>query len=160
MSFLVRRLILIGIITSLAACANINTNTSTEKTETQFPYQHSLLNLKVAWKTLQTGNDAVIDGLIKIVQNRIVRNIEMNVYVLDTKGVEVSEGAVLPTSINLKMNDYFPFSIKLRNAIIAKGDVLEFIIRYRTNDGSWNGHGWQNSFKVDAVTGAVIEEER
>jgi hypothetical protein len=158
MSFLVRRLILIGVITSLAACANIKT--SKEKTETQLPYHHSLFDLKVSWKTLQTGNDTAIDGLIKIIRNIILRKIDMNVYVLDNKGAIVSEGEVLPASINLKMNDYFPFSVKLKDVIIAKGNVLEFIIRYRTYDGSWNGHGWQNSFKVDATTGAVIAEER
>lgn len=158
MSFLVRRLILIWTITSLAACAGIKT--SEDKTEAQLPYHHSSYHLKVAWKTLQTGNGTDIDGLIKIVRNIIVRNIELNVRVLDTNGMIVSEGDVLPASINLKMNDSFPFSIKLKDAIFAKGNVLEFIIKYRTNDGSWYGHGWQSSFKVDAATGAVIEDER
>jgi hypothetical protein len=160
MSLLVGRLILIGVITSLAACASIKS--FEDNPESQLTYRHSSFDLKFAWNTLQTGNDTVIEGLIINVRNIQVRDIDLNVTVLDTNGRVLSEGAVPPSQVNLRMNmnDSVPFSVKLKDAIIAKGNVLKFIIIYHTNDGSWYGHEWQSSFKVDAATGGAVEEQR
>ena len=158
MSYLLRRLILIGTISCLAACANFKA--AEVRTEAKLPYHHSGSDLKVSWQTIQTGKDATVSGLVKITRKVIVRNMDLSIDLLDSEGTVVSEGEVASNSVNMKMNDYFPFSVKLKDTTLVKGNVLEFIIRYHTNDGSWYGHAWQSSFQADALTGAVIEEQR
>lgn len=165
MSFLVGRLILIGVITSLPACAIIkdfkeNLKANEVKSEAQLPYRHSSAEFKVAWNIVQTGNDTVIHGLITNVMNVKVRDIDLNVVVLDTDGKHLSKGEVLSPQNNLNMNDSFAFSVKLKDAIIANGNVLRFIINYSNVSGSWGGGpSVQSSFTVDATTGVAIEEQ-
>ena len=158
MSVFAVRLIVIGAITSLTACVSVKTYQ--DNPEAQFTYRHSSSNFIVAWNTLQTGKDTAFEGLIKNVQNIEIRDIELNVMALDTDGKLLSEGAVLKTRVNLKKNDSVPFSVKLKDAVMEKGNVLQFILRYHIHTGSWYGRDGQNIFKVDAATGVAIEEQR
>ena len=154
MCFHVARLILIGVITSLTACASFKYIMDTP--DSQLTFRHTTLEFKVAWNTIQTGNDMVIEGLITNVRNIQVKSVEMNVMVLDANERHLSEGTVLLDHINGTV----PFSVKIKDGVIAKGSVLKFIVSYHINDGSWYGRSGQSSFKVDAVTGVAIEEQK
>ncbi len=166
MSFLIRSLILLWVAASLPACAIIKASQDkfeayNDKPEAQLPYHHNTFDFKVAWNTSQAGNDMIIVGFIKNVQAMQVRGIELNVFVVDTYGrclSKVSEGTVLPDQINLQMNDYVHFSVKLKNTAIANENILKFIIDYRINNGSWYGRRGQSIFYVDMATGGLVEE--
>ena len=158
MSFYVKILILIGAIASLTACTNFKA--FMDKPDAKLLYRHSSPDFIVAWNTLQAGNEAVIDGLITNVKNIQVLDIDLTVVVLNSDGRHLSEGTVLFDKMNLKMNNSVSFSVKLKDAIIAKDSILEFIINYRINTGSWNGRNAQSRFKVDAATGGAIGEPK
>jgi hypothetical protein len=100
-----------------------------------------------------------MEGFIKNLRNMQLKDFDLNVAVLDTDGRRLTEETVLLDKINLRINESIPFSVKLKNAKIAKENVLRFIISYSIDDGSYYGRGSQSSFKVDAETGAAIEEQ-
>jgi hypothetical protein len=158
MSLFVGRLILFGVIANLAACAGFKA--LEDKPDAKLMYRHSSSDFTVAWNTVQTGKITMLDGLITNVQNIRIQDIDLMVVVLDTAGSRLSEGTVLLDKLGLRMNDSVSFSVKLVDAIITKGNILEFIISYRINTGSWYGRGAQSRFKVDAVTGVAIVEQR
>ena len=156
MSFFVSRLILIGVITSLVACASFK---SYEEKVVQLPYHHSSFDFDVAWNSSQAGNDTVIDGLIKNVRSVQVRDIILRIQVLGPDETFLSDGEVFLENVNLTMNDSRKFSVRVKDATISKGNVLEFKIDYRINNGSWYGRAGQSSFNVDETTGVAIEEQ-
>jgi hypothetical protein len=152
MPFIASRLILIVLIAGLAACASFKAPQNYPVV--QLPYLHSSFNLDVAWNTMQTGNDTVIEGLIKNVRHPELQDIDLSVMVFDPSGRLLSKG-FLPVPNNLKINESVPFSIKLKGDTIAQANILEFIIHYRASDDGRNGIDWLSSFKVDAATGVA-----
>lgn len=158
MSFLVRGLLLVGVITGLTSCAGFKAMEGIP--EAQLPYHHSIPDLKVSWNTVQTGNDTVINGRMTDIHPTMqIRNIDLLITLSDTEDNRLSEGSVFLEQVNLRRFDSAPFSVTLKGAKIDSGKILKFIVNYRSNDGSWYGHGYQHSFKVDAMTGAVVEEQ-
>ena len=157
MLFLIGRLSLIGFIISLTSCADIKDIVG--RPDTPLLYRHSSSDFIVAWNALETDNDTVIEGRITNVKNIQIHGIELKATVSNTAGNSLSEGAFLRESINLRMNDSVSFSVKLKDAKIAKGNVLEFKMRYQILTGGWGGRDAQSSFKVEAATGVAIEEK-
>jgi hypothetical protein len=164
MSLLFGRLILLGLIASLPACFIVNDfkenmKAYESKPEVPLPYRHSASDFIVTWNTVQSGNDTVIDGFIKNAQNIQVRNVSMDIQLLGIDGRALGkESAFLPQT-TLYMNNSFSFTVRLKGASIARGNVLKFIINYRTNAGAWGGNSASSSFQVDATAGNKIETQ-
>jgi hypothetical protein len=169
MSFLVGRLILIGIMASLPACVIVNDFKENlkayggDKSEAQFPYRHSSPDINVAWDIVQKGNDTVVDGLITNIRNIQIGDLYMNVEVFDSDGKRMSMGDALSPQRHLNMKDSFAFSVILKDAKISEGNFLRFLINYRSgiSSGAWGGGGnsGKSDFKVYETTGIAIEEQ-
>jgi hypothetical protein len=130
MSYLVGRLVLIGIITSLPACIVINDfkgylKAYEDKLETQLPYHHSSSDAKVDWDAVQLGNDTIIDGRVTNVQNMQESDFYVDVDVLDSEGNHVSKGRALlpPESVFWPPWSAFPYP---GSALSHPGNLLWF----------------------------------
>lgn len=156
MLFLAKSLILLLIIAGMPACASLKS--SQNDPMAQFPYRHNAYDLIVAWNSLQTEHGTIIDGLIKNVRYPEVRDIDLTVKVFDPKGSLLSKGSFLLVPAPLSMYESAPFIVKLPDAPLAKGNVIEFIMRYHGNDGYRNNFDWLTSFKADAATGVPYSE--
>jgi hypothetical protein len=158
MSLPVGRLIVLGLVTMLPACAIINDFKESRKayetvTDAHLPYRHLANDFKVAWNVEQKGKDIVIEGVLKNLQNLQVREITVDVQLLDTDGRGLSYGGMLLPVNTLFKDDATTFSITLKDTVIEQGNDLNFVINYRINSGAWGGSGGNSSFKVDATTG-------
>ena len=161
MPSLIERFFLIGVITCLSACATTTyedyLKANEVKPDIKFSYDHKSPDYKVDWNTLQKGSDTVIDGRITNVRDMSASDINLYVVVLDPSGSELFNGNDLSYHSMSSRNQSFAFTVKLKDAIIAKGDILRFIIDYHLQDGRWGGNIMQSRFAVDATTGSEIK---
>lgn len=123
-----------------------------------YPYRYSSFDIKVEWNTVQSGNTLVVNGLIKNVRYTQIEDIDVTISLLDKEKKEVSSGGALPIPIVLKSYDSEPFSAPLKGAGIQPGSALQFVIRYRVNEGGTDNYTWMTSFTVDAASGALLNQ--
>ncbi len=123
-----------------------------------YPYRYSSFDINVAWNTLPSGKTLMVNGLIKNMRYTQIEDIDVTISLLDKEKKEVSVGGALPIPIVLKSYDSEPFSAPLKGAELRPGSALQFVIRYRVNEGGTDNYTWMTSFTVDAASGALLNQ--
>lgn len=122
-----------------------------------YPYRHSDFDYKYAWKTALTDQGVAIDGVMKNVRYAYIDSVLLTVNVLDKEGKLIARASDFPGPQQTREGDVSQFKLLLGNIKPAAGDTYQFIVHYRGNEGgNQSGVDWISSFKVDALTGAVI----
>ena len=125
-----------------------------------YPYRYAAFDYKYAWKTTHTAKGVVIDGVMKNVRYPYIDTVQMTVYVLGKDGKIITRVATFPMPQQTRENDVSHFSLLLRDVKPVHGDAFKFLVHYRGDEGgNHDGVDWISSFKVDAVTGAVIRPQ-
>jgi hypothetical protein len=146
-----------AMILSLVSCGSLQS--AHQSPAADFPFRHGAFDLKVAWRTSPIDKNLFIDGLVKNVRYLQIEDVELTVSVINggNKVVASNRTFLVPSPIN--MDHSAPFGLKLSNVTLSRGDILRFLIKYRANDGGPGTFEWLSSFKVDALSGAAINEE-
>ncbi len=121
-----------------------------------YPFRHNDFDFKVAWKSAASDRGTAIDGLLKNVRYPSVAGVDLTVRLVDRENRVLAGGTAYPIPQRIMENDYSPFHVILRHGAPAKGDLLQFMIWYRINEGGQGGDHWLSSFVVDASTGEVV----
>jgi hypothetical protein len=158
MTRLVRWVLMMVMMTALAGCAAWNAERPNPVAG--LPYHHSDFDLKVAWKTSLTDEGLVVEGLIKNVRYAYMRDLDVTVALLDREKRVLAEHGELLVPVSLYIDYDQPFSVVLRDARPAPGDLLRFRITYRAVEGADSIFNWLSIFTVDAATGAAVEKVR
>lgn len=124
-----------------------------------YPFRHDDFDFNVAWKTSPAGQGVNVDGILKNVRYAQVSDIQLWVKVLSKDKKVMTEESTLLLPVSLNTDDSLPFSVTLKNVVLAPGNMLNFVIMYRVNDDSKSSSAWLSSFTVDAVTGASTAKE-
>lgn len=120
------------------------------------PFRHNAFDFKVAWKTTTVNQGVAIEGLLKNVRYPSVEGVDLSVRLVGKDNRVLVCGTDFPIPQRIGEYDYSPFRLVLKNGTVSKGDVLQFLIWYRINEGGQGGDRWLSSFAVDATTGAVV----
>lgn len=124
-----------------------------------FPYRYASFDVKVAWNTDLSGDKLIVNGLIKNIRYAQIEDIDVTVSLLDNDGKVIAVGGALPIPIALKSYDYESFSAPLKGGGLRPGSKLQFVIRYRVNEGDQDNYTWMSSFTADAATGAILNRQ-
>jgi hypothetical protein len=119
-----------------------------------FPYRHSDFDYKIAWKTTQTNDVVVIDGILKNVRYPNIELVELTVFLQGPDGKVRARATALPFPQQSKMDEVATFSVKVNKVVLNPGDTLKFLIHYSGTEGGGGGFDWHSSFAADALTGA------
>lgn len=125
-----------------------------------FPYRHSDFDYKVAWKTTQTNNAVVIDGVLKNIRYAAVDSVDVTVYLVGADGKVHGRTTTIPIPQHSRIDEIVPFTAELRNVALNQGDTFKFVIHYISSDGGpEDGNDWRSTFIADAMTGKIWHEE-
>jgi hypothetical protein len=127
-----------------------------------FPYRHATFDLITAWQTSQTDQGVAITGLIKNRRYQEIDGVDLTVSLRTNERKVIATAGAFPLPSAIKTDYYSHFDLLLNKATITPGDLLQFVIRYRVNEGGHDSSGnssWLSSFEVDAVTGAPLVRE-
>lgn len=119
-----------------------------------YPFRYADFDYKYAWKTVTTDQGVEIDGVMKNVRYPYVEGVQVTVFVVEKGGRIITRATTFPTPQQAREDDVSQFILRLRNVKPEADDVFHFLIRYSGNE--WGAVDWISSFKVDALTGAVI----
>jgi len=119
-----------------------------------YPHRHTDFDYKYAWKTVATDRGVVIDGVMKNVRYPYIDSLQVTVFAVDKDGTVITRATTFPMPQQTRENDVCRFSLLLRNLRPGPDDAFHFLVSYRGNEGGVVD--WISSFKVDALTGAVI----
>lgn len=120
------------------------------------PFRHSDFDFKVAWNTSTLDQGVAIEGLLTNVRYPSVEGVDLSVWLVGKDNRVIACSTAFPIPQRIGEYDYSPFRLVLKNGLLSKGDVLQFLIRYRVNEGGQGGDSWLSSFAVDAATGAAV----
>lgn len=122
-----------------------------------YPYRYDDFDYRYAWKTAVTDHGVVIDGVMKNVRYAYIDSVHLTVSALGKDGKIVAKESTFPMPQQTREDDVIHFSLMLKDIKPAPGDLFQFLVHYTGNEGSnHSGIDWISSFKVDALTGAVI----
>ena len=113
------------------------------------PGQYSNFDVKIGWEVKKTGEQVLVEGVVKNTRYAYMEDLEIWITPLDISGKALAPSASYFNPGTLRLDDYDQFSVKLppTKAPIAK---LEFTYRYIGNDGGDHEGGgairWMNSF--------------
>jgi hypothetical protein len=124
-----------------------------------YPYRHSAFDFSTVWKTTPAGQGIAIEGLLKNVRYAFVDDLEMTVALRNKDNKLLAKETTFLTPQPLRNGEARPFSLNLRNVAISPGDVLQFSIKCRVDEGRDESFIWLSSFEVDAATGAAMDGE-
>lgn len=123
-----------------------------------YPYRYTGFDFKYAWKTTPTADGVVIDGVMKNTRYPSIDEIQLTVFV-EKDGTIIKRASTLP--MPQQGRDYEEnvnyFSLPLKGVTPVPGDIYEFLVHYKGGyGGNQGGVDWTSTFKVDAMTGAII----
>lgn len=150
--------IFVAIVASLVVMAGCGIhNHAKDKDLSAYPYRHAAFDYKYAWKTTATDNGLLIAGVMKNVRYAYIDSVLLTVNAIDKDGKIVVHATEFPMPQQTRQDDECFFSLLLKNVKPVPGDILQFQVHYTGNEGEPDGTvNWHSSFKVDAMTGAVI----
>jgi hypothetical protein len=152
MSYLFKNMAILASCLIMAACG---LQRSAQYTNVAgYPYRHADFDYKYAWKTATTDQGVVIDGVMKNVRYPSIDSVQMTIVVLGKDGKIIARASTFPMLQQTRENDVCHFNLLLRDIKPAPDDVFHFLVHYRGNEGG--SVEWHSSFRVDALTGAVI----
>jgi len=155
MSYLSKILVILVSVVFLASCGLQQVNSYTDVSG--YPYRYTDFDYKYAWKTVATDHGVVIDGYMKNTRYPYIDSVHMTVFVLGKDGKTIARASTFPMFQQTEEGDVSHFSLLLRDVKPVPGDVYEFLVHYTGDEGgNHSGVDWRSSFKVDAVTGALV----
>lgn len=122
-----------------------------------YPHRYTDFDYKYAWKTATTDHGVVIDGVMKNVRYPYIDSVQLTIFALENDGKIIARATTFPMMQQTRENDVCHFSLLLRDIKPAPDDVFQFLVHYKGSEGG--GVEWHSSFKVDALTGAVIRPQ-
>ncbi|HEY4744906.1 MAG TPA: hypothetical protein VIH45_09635 [Desulfuromonadaceae bacterium] len=127
-----------------------------------YPYRYTDFDFKYAWKTTPTTDGVVIDGVMKNIRYPTIDDLELTVFVLGKQENVITRAITFP--VPQQGRDYEEtvnyFSLPLRGVTPVSGNVYEFLAHYKGGyGGNKGGVEWRSTFKVDAMTGAVMHRQ-
>lgn len=152
---MIRRMFLLILVTViLSSCSTYSHyDASPQRLET-LPQRYSEFDLKLAWDIRVTGDQTVIDGVVKNVRYAYMHDLEIWVVVLDPDGKVVARAMTFVIPIQLRMDEIAAFEVKLPVAV-APGTRLHFTYKYIGDDGGdvglfrgGLGMNWMQSFET------------
>ena len=155
MSCLLKILAILASLFVMAGCGAHNYTNMKYTDIAEYPNRYSAFDYKYAWRTTDTDNGILIEGLLKNVRYTYIDSVLMTVNILDKNGRIVAKAADFPMPQRSGDGDVSYFSLLLRDVKPAPGNILEFQVHYKGNEGG-SGVDWHRSFKVDAMTGIAI----
>jgi hypothetical protein len=155
MSYLLKTL---AVLASLFVMAGCGAHSYAKYTDVSgYPDRYADFDYRYAWKTAATDHGLLIEGVMRNVRYAHIDSVVMTVNVLDKEGKIVAKATDFPTPQQSGEGDVCFFSLLLRDAKPAPGDILQFQVHYKGNEGgNRSGVNWHSSFKADAMTGAII----
>lgn len=155
MSFLLKKLALFAALLVMAGCGMHGYTRSSDIAS--YPYRYADFDYKYAWKTTVADNGFLIDGVMKNVRYANIDSVQLTVNVVDKDGKTVAKATDFPMPQQTREGEECSFSLLLKDIKPAPGDILQFQVYYTGTEGGLDGHiDWHGSFRVDAMTGAVI----
>lgn len=124
----------------------------------EFPYRHGAFDFIVVWNSTPADKGIVIEGRLKNVRYAYVDDLELTVA-LRRGDKSLAKETVFLTPQPVRNGEARPFSLKLGNVARLPGDLFQFTIKYRVDEGRDERFTWLSSFVVDASTGTAVEEE-
>ena len=106
--------------------------------------QYSNFDVKMTWDIKTLDRKTVIDGVIQNIRYAIMSDIEIWVYVLDSKGNRVSRAVDLLMPLRLNMYEAASFRVVFP-IVVSHGAKLVFTYKYVGDDGG-DGAKWMQSF--------------
>lgn len=152
---------ILAILATLLFMAGCGVQQNVKPTDiTGYPHRYAAFDYKYAWKTTQTDHGVVIDGIMKNVRYPYIDSVQLTVFVLGKDGKTITRETTFPMPQQTREDDVCSYSLLLKNVKPVAGDQWEFHVHYTGSEGGNDGGGvdWINSFKVDALTGAVISQ--
>jgi hypothetical protein len=122
-----------------------------------YPYRYADFDYKYAWKSTRTNQGVAIEGVMKNVRYPAISSVQLTVLLLQKDGKIVGRESTFPMPQQSRENDVCHYSLLLKGIKPVVGDLLQFHVHYRGNEGNDEAIDWISSFKVDALTGAIIE---
>jgi hypothetical protein len=94
---------------------------------------------------------------MKNVRYAFIDSVAMKVELLDKDGNFIARASDFPMQQHTGEGEVTYFSLLLKDARPAAGDMFRFNVHYTGNEGGRHGNvDWISIFKTDALTGAII----
>lgn len=155
MSYLSKMLVIVVSSLFMASCGLQQVDRYTDVSG--YPYRYTDFDYKYVWKTTSTDHGVVIDGYMKNTRYPNIDSVQMTVFVLGKDGKTIARASTFPMFQQTREGDVSHFNLLIRDIRPVPGDVFEFLVHYKGDEGGdHSGVDWVSSFKVDAVTGAVV----
>lgn len=116
------------------------------------PQHYKQFDVIMGWEVGAADGATVVQGVVKNVRYFMMRDLEIWVAQLDSKGKVAARGMTFIIPSDLRLDQSADFTIKIP-AAVAAGDRLRFTYKYSGSDG---GHGvfgnggtnWMQSFET------------
>lgn len=89
-----------------------------------FSYRHSDFDYKIAWKTTQTNDVVVIDGILKNVRYPHIEQVELTIFLQGPDGKVRARATALPFPQQSHMDEVVSFSVKVNKVVLNPGTRL------------------------------------
>jgi hypothetical protein len=158
MSYLVKMLAVMAALLVMAGCG-VSYQQAKPVNLAEYPYRHAAFDYKYAWSTLNTDQGVVIEGVMKNVRYAFIESIEIKVEMQGKDGKTIARASDFPMPQQTREGDVSHFGLLLKDTRPAAGDIFQFTVHYRGNEGDTSRVNWISMFRVDALTGAVIRPQ-
>jgi hypothetical protein len=115
-----------------------------------FPHHQSAFDLQVGWKSVVSGTDLYIEGVLRNVRFFQVYDLDVTVYLYDRNGSLKARGGDLPVPVPVSQGDAAEFRVALGPVAISPGDQLEIKVIYRDLDSDRVGDMKVRYFRMSA----------
>jgi len=157
MSYLVKMVTVLAALLVMAGCAVSQQYAKPDLAN--YPYRHAAFDYKYAWKTSITDQGVLIEGVMKNVRYAFIESIDIKVELQGKDGKTVASASDFPRPQQTREGDVSHFGLLLKGSKPAAGDIFQFTVHYKGNEGDTSRLNWISIFLVDALTGAVIQPQ-
>jgi len=158
MSYLLKIVTVLAALLVMAGCA-MSQQYAKQTDLAGYPYRHAAFDYKYAWKTATTDQGVLIEGVMKNVRYAFIDSIDIKVELQGRDGKTVASASDFPMPQQTREGDVSHFGLLLKGSKPAAGDTFQFTVHYKGNEGDTSRLNWISIFKVDALTGAVIQPQ-
>lgn len=123
----------------------------------EYPHRYADFDYKYAWKTVRTDQGLMINGVMKNVRYPYIDSVDLTVFVRNRDDRVFARATTFPSPQQSRQGDVINFGLLIKGVKPVPGDVIEFLVHYKGSEGNDDALDWHNSFKADALTGAIIK---
>jgi hypothetical protein len=116
------------------------------------PQHYKQFDVVMGWEVTAADGATVVQGVVRNVRYFMMRDLEIWVAQLDSKGKVAARGMTFIMPSDLRLDQSADFTIKIPKTVAA-GDRLRFTYKYRGSDGGNGvfgdgGTNWMQSFQT------------